>query len=1252
MKSETGDSTLTNFPLTAERAPVLSRYLVLVAALWVAGLHGLPAFAQPVHTSSSPLPAGSITVPYLFTFAATGGTPGYTWAITAGAVPNLSLDAGTGELTGTPLTSGIFQITVRVTDSMGLPALKDFVVPINSGPLTITTVPPLPSGTVGTAYSTTLTAQGGAGPRTWSVAAGTVPTGLAFTAGGVLSGIPAAAGRFFFDAHVRDAFASEATRTMSALMIGCPSGSAVAGSGYSSAVQIGQVPANTGFHVFAGSLPSGLTLNSTTGGVSGTPTQTGQFGVTYEIADASTSSVWFATCAMNVAPAFTLSCPATSGAIGAPYSSAIVAGGALPPYSSYGLAAGSGPLPQGIGLNAASGALAGTPTQSGAFPVVFSALDSIGTPVTASCSILIAAPPPTLACPAATAQVNSPYLSALAPSGVSPFTAFAVASGSLPPGLSLNSVTGSVFGSPTRHGVFQTGFSVRDGNSVQGSRDCTFTVTPAPLALACPSGFAAMNSFYGSSAGATGGVSPYTFSLLAGALPPGLTFSPANGAIAGTPEAPGDFPLRFRVTDQTQTAAEGACRITVEGPTTSLRATGLCSSIPFPMGSPIRIPLNASGGAGGYSFRVLSPSWMRSEDNQGIFTAVGTPPEPGVYAISVAVTDDEGKQATFNCSIRVLPPLALTASCPTNPIPTGTPFSIPMAIRGGQPPYTWRLSGPEWLKFAAQYGSVNELFGTPPAPGNATFTVTVTDSINSLTASFTCTILVPPANLMITTPGCPVTRLPALQPFQQNFAASGGAPGFTWSLSGPPWLGLSRTEGASTSLSGTVPDSGGVFPFTLTLRDASGTATTSFSCELDTIPALSIRGSLPAFLTQGESFSANLEGAGGQPPYHWSVAGPGFVSLNPNTGSLVVLAGTPPNTDPFSCSVTLNDDAGSVPASLNCSAPVRPPVLRIDSPAGSCPANPIIVTRPFSATLNAVGGDGTYRWSLLGPAWLTANLLTGRSVTLSGTPDQPGSFDVQVSLTDGAGVAAEPFRCRVAVDLPAIPTISIVGLALGGDILQEITVGLQLSAPAPIRMEVDIQLGFESAGFGAADNPQVQFAEPAATGGGRRFRFTIEPGQTLTSLARIRPGTVAGAIRVRVVSVIAAGREALGPDGPTRDAIVPRLRPVITDFQFADETATGFTLAITGYSTPRDMISGLVTFNPRQGATLTGPASFTVQLSDYFRTYYSGAASQIGGSTFVLRIPVTVDGNKSDIGSVSVRLTNSVGDSDTATLNR
>ena len=1280
-------------------------------------------------------------MPYSFTFTATGGTPGYTWAITGGTVPNLTLNAATGELSGTPLTSGVFQITVTVTDSVASSAAKDFIVPINSGPLEITTVSPLPSGTVGTLYSTTLIAQGGAGPRTFSVSGGTPPNGLTLSSAGILSGLPTVAGRFFFDAHVQDLFSSQATRTMGALMIGCPMGNAVVNSPYSSAVQIGAVPAFTTFAIENGALPNGLNLNPTTGAITGTPTQTGVFPVTYPVNDAGFESSWFASCSLTVAPAMTLACPATSGTAGSPYSSSLVAGGGFPPYSNYGLAGGSGPLPQGLTINGATGAITGTPTQTGNFPVTFTVRDSLnntttsscainiappalslacpantgtvgigytsaptpsggvppyssfavdagtlapglslnpatgaltGTPTasgnfpvtlsvrdststkaTANCSINISPPAPSLACPATNAQVGSSYQSALVPSGVPPFSNFSVNAGSLPPGLQLNPATGLVFGSPTQHGTFQTGFAMRDANNVQATTGCTFTVTPAPLLLGCPSGFATARSNYGSAVIGLGGVAPYTFALVTGALPAGLNFNPATGAIAGLPDAPGDFPLRFRVTDNTQVTAESDCRIMVDAPATNLRVVASCSNIPFPTGSTIRIPLNATGGAGGYSFRILSPAWMRLEDNQGLFSAVGTPPGPGTYTISAAVTDDEQKQASFNCSIRVLPSLELTANCPGAPVPAGTQLSIPMSIQGGQPPYTWRLSGPEWLKLAAQYGSVNELFGTPPAPGNVSFTVTVTDSINSRTASFSCNIIVAAANLMITaTPGCPVNRITALQPFQQNFVASGGGDNFTWSLSGPPWLSLSGTAGGATTISGTVPESGGVFAFTVTLRDASGTASTSFSCQLDAIPALSIRGTLPGFFTQGQSFSLNLEGAGGQPPYRWSVNGPGFVSLNPNTGALVVLGGTPPTTDPFSCSVTLSDDAGSVPATFNCSAPVRLPALRVDPPAGSCPATPVLLGQPFSATLSAKGGDGNYRWSFQGPSWLSASPLTGPSVTVSGTPDEPGTFNFEVALADGLGATAEPFRCSLTVDLPAIPTISIVGLALGGDVLQEVTVGLQLAAPAPIRLEAEVELSFASAGFGATDNPQVQFVEPGATAGGRRFRFIILPGQTITSLARIRPGTVTGTIRVRLVSVIAAGREVLGPNSPSREAVVPRLRPFITDFQFANESETGFTLVITGFSTPRDMISGLVTFNARQGATLTGPTSFTVQLSDFFRTYYSGAASQIGGSTFVLRIPVTVEGNKNDIGAVSVRLTNSVGDSDVATRSR
>ncbi|MGQ7374675.1 putative Ig domain-containing protein, partial [Streptococcus suis] len=64
------------------------------------------------------LPAGTVGASYAATLAATGGTPGYTYAVSAGALPTgVTLDAKTGALSGTPTASGSFAVTITATDS-------------------------------------------------------------------------------------------------------------------------------------------------------------------------------------------------------------------------------------------------------------------------------------------------------------------------------------------------------------------------------------------------------------------------------------------------------------------------------------------------------------------------------------------------------------------------------------------------------------------------------------------------------------------------------------------------------------------------------------------------------------------------------------------------------------------------------------------------------------------------------------------------------------------------------------------------------------------------------------------------------------------------------------------------------------------------------------------------------------------------------------------------------------------------------
>jgi hypothetical protein len=78
------------------------------------------AAGQPTALSitTTSLPDGALNVSYLATLAAGGGTPPYTWSLSSGSLPpGLSLNSGTGVISGTPTATGTFSITAQVTDS-------------------------------------------------------------------------------------------------------------------------------------------------------------------------------------------------------------------------------------------------------------------------------------------------------------------------------------------------------------------------------------------------------------------------------------------------------------------------------------------------------------------------------------------------------------------------------------------------------------------------------------------------------------------------------------------------------------------------------------------------------------------------------------------------------------------------------------------------------------------------------------------------------------------------------------------------------------------------------------------------------------------------------------------------------------------------------------------------------------------------------------------------------------------------------
>lgn len=170
--------------------------------------------ATPLSIPTTTLPAAQVGVPFAYALQASGGTPPYSWAATAGLPGGLTLGSS-GVLQGSPSVAGSYNIVVTVTDSLGATTMQNMAITVAAAavvtpptpttpaqaPLTITgctggatTVCQLPNATADMLYLYAFSATGGDETKTvtWNFTPA-APAWLTTTQvgnNGVISGTP------------------------------------------------------------------------------------------------------------------------------------------------------------------------------------------------------------------------------------------------------------------------------------------------------------------------------------------------------------------------------------------------------------------------------------------------------------------------------------------------------------------------------------------------------------------------------------------------------------------------------------------------------------------------------------------------------------------------------------------------------------------------------------------------------------------------------------------------------------------------------------------------------------------------------------------------------------------------------------------------------------------------------------------------------------------------------------------------------
>ncbi|MDQ3262300.1 MAG: putative Ig domain-containing protein [Myxococcota bacterium] len=941
----------------------------------------ITTYAMPEITTAATLNDAYQDQAFSQTLQVGGGKAPFVWAVSSGApATGLALSAD-GVLSGTATAAGPSSFSVTVTDVNGKSFTRPFGQTVLS-PLMLTAT--FPDGYVGRAYaSVPLDGTGGRAPYVFSVTA-SLPPGLSLGSGSV-QGTPTTAGLAVpFGLQVRDANNVTTVQPFTVDLYTPPAvvtaslDDAYSGTAYS-ATLIGEDGKGAGYswRISAGSLPTGLTLNDG-GALTGTTTATGTHNFTVELSDANGVTATGPLSLIVRSPLQLTTSSLPEGYVGVSYLATLAASGGAAPYS-FQLISGT---PPGTVAVASDGAFSGVPDAAGTFPLGLQVTDANGAVASASLDLTVYERPSVTTTTLTDGYVQTSLVATLTATGGKAPYSWSVPPATLPPGLAL-SAAGGLTGTPTSAGSYPFTVTVTDANGQTGTAELVLEIHQKLeiTTAALPDGYLTLS--YGFTVAAVGGpAGGYTWS--ASGLPASLTLDAGSGLISGIPAAAGSSLVLLTVTDGNGITASRSLALVAYAMPRFVSGSPLADGY---VASTYPVSLVATDGKGPYTLTTVDPLPPGLTLNpNGTFSGTISGAAGVGYPFTVQLRDSNNVGVSAGFTTSVLGTLVVdTVSVPD--LYTATPYSLPFAVSGGKPAYSWSLpvgsSAPAGMTFSA----AGLLEGSPTTAGTHAFSVRVTDG-NARTAQgpITAQIFSPP---LITTASLPNAYVGA--PYSQALASTGGKTALSWSALGlPSFLSLDPGTGVISGTA-TVADLGS-YPITVTLTDANG-RTADQALTVNVLQGFFITSStLPDGYTAA-AYSNLLTATGGAPPYTWSAPNadlPAGLSLNAGTGEL---SGTPTTAGAYAFVIRANDSAaGQDEVTINLQV-YRPPSVVTAALADG------YLTETYGQTLAGADGKTPYSWSVTGslPAGTTLTASTG---VISGVPTSGGTSTFTVTLRD------------------------------------------------------------------------------------------------------------------------------------------------------------------------------------------------------------------------------------------------------------